>query len=107
MHDGKEPYLKLGRLSVIKKFGGNKLADVLIQAALKCAAENPNFSKEQLGEQELEAPEWEGRVCVHAQEKAVITWTRNGFVVDKGMGNWFEAGMKHFGMFTRVGLRHS
>jgi len=30
--------------------------------------------------------EWNGLVCVHAQEKAVTTWGRNGFRVDRRGG---------------------
>jgi GNAT superfamily N-acetyltransferase len=97
LHDGKEPYLKIGRLCVIKEFRGKKLADVLMQTALKWAADNPAFSKD--GEQQ-----WKGLVCAHVQEKAVTVWQRNGFVVDERMGVWAEAGITHFGMFCLVDL---
>ena len=40
-----------------------------------------------------------GEGCDYLDEKWVC--------VDEGMGNWFEARMKHFGMFTRVGVRYS
>jgi predicted GNAT family N-acyltransferase len=95
LYDGKEPYLKLGRLCVVKEFRGKKLSGVLIQAALKWASENPHFSKEGM-------PEWKGLVCVHAQERAVTTWQRNGFVIDEGMGTWVSTGMNHYGLFHRV-----
>jgi predicted GNAT family N-acyltransferase len=98
LHDGIEPYLKIGRMCVLQEFRGKRLADSLIQTALSWAAANHGFSKE--GEQP-----WKGLVCAHAQEKAVSMWQRNGFVVDEGMGTWFEAGIKHFGMFCRVELK--
>jgi GNAT superfamily N-acetyltransferase len=63
----------LGRLSVVEDFRGKKLANILIQTALKWASENPHFSKEGI-------PEWKGLVYVLAQENAVTTWQRNGFV---------------------------
>ena len=84
LHDGVEPYLKLGRLCVVAEERGNKYADILIQEALRWARENPWFAQEALGV-EREVPEWKGLVCVHAQENAVGTWRRNGFVVDEGM----------------------
>jgi len=98
LHDGVEPYLKIGRMCVLKDFRGKRLADSLIQTALNWAAENHRLSTKG------EAP-WKGLVCAHAQEKAVTMWQRNGFVVDEGMGTWFEAGIKHFGMFCRVELK--
>ena len=107
LHDGKEPYIKLGRLSVLKEFRGSKLADALIQAALKWAAENPEFSSESLPDEGVGLPKWNGLVCVHAHERAMSTWARNGFLADEEMGTWFEAGLKHHGMFIRVDIRHS
>jgi predicted GNAT family N-acyltransferase len=98
LHDGKEVYLKLGRLCVVKEFRRRRLADQLVQTALNWAKDNPDFAHEEM-------PAWKGLVCVHAQEKAVSMWQRNGFVIDEGMGTWFEAGIKHYGMFTRVDLK--
>jgi hypothetical protein len=34
----------------------------------------------------------------------VGVWGRNGFVVDEKMGEWFEAGIRHVGMWVRVEL---
>lgn len=99
LHDGKEPYLKLGRLCVVKEFRGNKLADVLIQTALEWASENFPFGTTGM-------PEWKGLVCAQAQEKAVTTWERNGFVIDKEMGTWTTVNVKHYGMFHRINLEN-
>jgi predicted GNAT family N-acyltransferase len=66
--------------------------------ALKWAGENP-ISIDGI-------PKWNGLVCIHAQEKAVSMWQRNGFVVDEGMGTWFEAGIRHYGMFTRAKIKN-
>lgn len=98
LHDGKEPYLKIGRMCVLKEFRRMGLADSLIRAALTWAAENPKFSKDG------EMP-WKGLVCAHAQEKAVTMWQRNGFVVDDIMGLWQEAGINHYGLFSRVQVK--
>jgi GNAT superfamily N-acetyltransferase len=97
IHDGKEPYLKLGRLCVIKEFRGKKLGDKLIQAALKWAGGNPNFGIER-------SPAWKGLVCAQAQEKAVTTWERNGFVVDKKVGSWNTVGIRHYALFHRLNV---
>lgn len=97
LHDGIESYIKLGRLCVVKEERGKGLADSLIRAALEWAKENRELAKG-------EAVEWKGLVCVHAQVAAVRVWERAGFVVDEGMGQWFEAGIRHFGMFKRIDL---
>jgi predicted GNAT family N-acyltransferase len=99
LHDGKELYVKLGRLCVVKSARGSKAADLLIQAALKWAGENPQFCA---GEQ---GGEWKGLVCVHAYEKATTTWGRNGFVEDEGLESWMEARLRHVGMFCRVPVK--
>jgi predicted GNAT family N-acyltransferase len=83
---------------VVKEFRGKRLADQLVQMALKWAGENP-ISIDGI-------PKWNGLVCIHAQEKAVSMWQRNGFVVDEGMGTWFEAGIRHYGMFTRAKIKN-
>lgn len=97
LHDGKEPYVKLGRLCVVKEARGGKVAGLLITEALRWAGENAGFCAG--GDEERE---WRGLVCVHAYDKAASTWARNGFVEDKGLGAWFEAGLRHVGMFCRV-----
>lgn len=95
LHDGKEPYLQIGRLCILEEFRGHKFADVLIQTALKWASENAGvFKRGNL--------EWKGLVCVHASERAVTTWQRNGFVIDQLMGSWKLTGAKHFGLFLRL-----
>jgi predicted GNAT family N-acyltransferase len=99
LHDGIEPIIKLGRLCVIKEERGKGYANLLIQAALTRAREHPEiFEMEKV-------PKWKGLVCVHARVEAVITWARNGFALDEGMGTWFEAGIKHVGMFCRLDLK--
>lgn len=96
-HDGRELYVKLGRLAVVKEERGGRRADLLIQAALKWAGENPGLCKG-----EGEGGEWKGLVCVHARREAKTTWERNGFVVDEEMGTWMEVGGNMVGMFCRV-----
>ncbi|KAG4025444.1 hypothetical protein MFRU_058g00270 [Monilinia fructicola] len=103
LYDGIEPYIRLGRLALLPSYRGRGYADLLIQTALKWASENPKFSYEMLGEKEKKSvPEWRGLVCLYARETAVGTWARNGFLVDEGMGIWWEVGIRHVGMVKRV-----
>ncbi|PNY29966.1 Uncharacterized protein TCAP_00125 [Tolypocladium capitatum] len=104
-HDGKEPYVKLGRLSVVKDFRGNNLAGLLVNTALSWLRANPAYfdpSITELGSNETEIPKWGGLVCAHAQEQAVGAWSKWGFRVDKGMGGWWEEDIPHVGMFQRL-----
>lgn len=98
LHDGVEPYVKLGRLCVIKEFRGQGYAILLVRKMLQWIKENPGFA---CGE---DGWEWKGLVGIHAKVNAVGTWKKCGFVVDEGMGSWFEGGMKHVGMFLRLDM---
>lgn len=110
-HDGKESYVKLGRLAVQKSFRGNRIAGLLVTTVLDWLKENPAYfdpsiteiGLEQMGaSNESEIPSWGGLVCVHAQEQVKSTWERWGFKVDEGMGRWWEEGLPHVGMFQRL-----
>ncbi|KAJ4255583.1 hypothetical protein NW762_009580 [Fusarium torreyae] len=110
-HDGKEPYVKLGRLAVIKEFRGHRISALLVNTVLGWLAANPSYfdpSIKELGLEQLNAtnekeiPQWEGLVCVHAQKQVVGVWKKWGFEVDEVMGTWWEEGMPHVGMFQRL-----
>lgn len=108
-HDGKEAYVKLGRLAVIKEFRGKGLAKIVVKAALNWAKENPKFFNPSLTDMGMdkfsalgEAPVWKGLVCIHAQVQVQKTWAKWGFEVDEGMGEWNEEGIMHVGMFQRL-----
>jgi predicted GNAT family N-acyltransferase len=82
-HDGKEPYIKLGRIAVVEEFRGSGISKILANAAMNWARENPtyfnpsikNVGMEQMGATTLEeVPMWNGLVCVHAQEQVEKTW---------------------------------
>ncbi|GAO16250.1 uncharacterized protein UV8b_08235 [Ustilaginoidea virens] len=112
-HDGKEPYVKLGRLAVVKEYRGNGLSGLLVQTALSWLRSDPSFfdpsitemGLEQMGaSNEADIPKWGGLVCVHAHEEAVEMWARWGFQVDDGMGKWWEQGIPHVGMFKRLDI---
>ncbi|KAG0649048.1 hypothetical protein D0Z07_4742 [Hyphodiscus hymeniophilus] len=110
-HDGVEPYIKLGRIAVVKEFRGAGVAKILANAAISWAQQNPKFfnpSVTELGMEKLGAtrtdqiPVWNGLCCVHAQEQVENTWVKWGFKTDKEMGTWDEEGIMHVGMFQRL-----
>jgi len=112
-HDGKEPYIKLGRLAVLKEFRGSGVAKMLVNAAMSWARENPTFfnpSIKDVGMEKMGAsiaadiPVWKGLVCIHAQEYIASAWTKWGFKIDEGMGKWDEEGILHVGMFQRLNI---
>ncbi|CAG8950206.1 hypothetical protein HYFRA_00008443 [Hymenoscyphus fraxineus] len=113
-HDGREPYIKLGRISVLKEFRGSGIAKILVNAAMTWARENPTFfnpSVETWGMSNLgaskteEIPRWKGLICVHAQEQVAKAWGKWGFELDEGMGTWVEEGINHVGMFQRLQIK--
>ena len=112
LHDGKEPYVKLGRLAVLKDFRGHRLGKLLVGAALAWMSEHASYfdpsltaGLDQLGiDRTRDIPKFNGLVCAHAQESVVGTWQKLGFEVDEGMGKWWEEGIPHVGMFQRLAL---
>ncbi len=115
-HDGKEPYIKLGRWAVRKDFRGRWIANKLVRRTLDWAQENPEFfnslsnnsTKAHFGpELDPKRLKWKGLVCIHAQEYLVKAWSKFGFQVDEGMGKWTEAGIPHVGMFLRLDISKS
>jgi predicted GNAT family N-acyltransferase len=112
-HDGVEPYIKLGRIAVVKEFRGAGIAKILANAAITWAQQNPTFfnpSVAEMGMEKLgatrtdEIPVWKGLVCVHAQEAVEKAWAKWGFKTDEGMGKWGEEGIMHVGMFQRLNI---
>lgn len=103
-HDGREPYLKLGRLAVVPSHRGRRLAGVLVNAAVDWAVRNYDFFDPPNISVGGSKPRWKGLICVHAQKAAVGTWHYQGFVVDREMGEWMEEGIPHVGMFRRVNV---
>jgi predicted GNAT family N-acyltransferase len=110
-HDGREAYVKLGRLAVVKELRGHGLARLLVRAALDWIRTHPayfnpsvaNLGFAQLGiEEASDIPKWNGLVCCHAQEQVAQAWQKLGFKVDEEMGRWKEEGIWHVGMFQRL-----
>ncbi|KAH8668032.1 acyl-CoA N-acyltransferase [Tricladium varicosporioides] len=115
-HDGKEPYIKLGRIAVLKEFRGLGISKILVNAAMMWAKANPAYfnpsisamGMDKMGTPNIEdLPVWKGLICVHAQEQVVKAWAKWGFDLDEGMGGWIEEGIPHVGMFQRLGIENS
>ncbi|RDL39835.1 uncharacterized protein BP5553_04175 [Venustampulla echinocandica] len=107
-HDGLEPYVKIGRLCVVKEWRGKGCASMLIQEALRWISENPGFTCQNNAEEYVaQERKWNGLVCALAQEGAITTWQKNGFKVDEGMGDWWDGGIRHVGMWVRVDVQNS
>ncbi|KAI1425572.1 hypothetical protein F5Y12DRAFT_361525 [Xylaria sp. FL1777] len=113
-HNGKEPYVKLGRMAVIPEFRGHHVAVQLWNAAKQWLQENPTYfnpSVKELGMDTMrvgsadEIPKWNGLICVHAQETVIKIYQRWGFKVDKAMGRFYEEGIPHVGMFQRLEVK--
>ena len=112
-HDGVEPYIKLGRIAVVKEFRGAGISKILANAAISWAQQNPTFfnpSVAAMGMEKMgattteEIPVWKGLMCVHAQEQVEKAWAKWGFMTDEGMGRWDEEGIMHVGMFQRLNI---
>lgn len=111
LHDGREPYLKLGRMAVIKSHEGQGIARALVEAATAWATKEgvqtfskPGAKDEQGKEVPAEMTRWNGLLCVHAQQSVIGFWQKTGFVIDEEMGTWTEAGIKHVGMFRKLAV---
>lgn len=112
-HDGKEPYVKVGRLAVVKEFRGHHIAGLLVKTLLSWLKANPAFFNPSIKEMGLEnigatserdVPKWNGLICVHSQEQVQGAWAKWGFEIDEGMGKWEEEGIPHVGMFQRLDI---
>ena len=108
MHDGKEIYVKLGRLATVKSYRGLGLGRLLTNAAVDWAAKNkkvldalPNnpVGRETAKKNNLE---WKGLMLVHSQVSAIKFYESVGFVQDKELGIWIEEGIEHVGMWRRL-----
>lgn len=106
---GKESYVKLGRLAVLKDFRKMGISTLLVRKALDHVAVNPSEVRLQLDAAEREeylqknsALEFQGLVLVHAQVGVQKVWAKYGFERDDTLGIWDEEGIDHVGMWKRV-----
>ena len=90
--DGKEPYVRLGRMATLQGYRGKGLARKLLEWTLYSILNNwdmPLQLRPTL-------------VLVHAQKDVQRFYAQSGFVVDKSMGLWVEEGIEHVGMWKRM-----
>ncbi|KAH7128351.1 acyl-CoA N-acyltransferase [Dendryphion nanum] len=120
-----EPYVKLGRLAILKPYRHLGLSKLLINAALVYAAHNPDKIRpppspttmelaNQLGKAVEKAVVWKGLIMVHAQAEVSRLWAKHGFaeelVNEDGEveiakeERWTEEGIEHLGMWKRLKL---
>ena len=106
LHDGKEPYVKLGRIAVVQSARGTGLGLVLVQTTLDWIQANPTFFDEHDSQAAAATAttKFNGLVCLHAQAYAMGFYKKLGFEVDEQMGTWWEEGMQHVGMFRRLDI---
>ncbi|KAL8918433.1 MAG: hypothetical protein Q9208_007338 [Pyrenodesmia sp. 3 TL-2023] len=126
MWDGREKYIKIGRMATLKEYRGQGIAARLLEEALRWAgahrAEISGEGKEGRSPELVEGDrltgrggrggegeeqggvedEWKGLVLSHAQSEVKEWWTKMGFVEDEGLGRWWEEGIEHVGMWRRL-----
>ena len=113
MWDGKEAFVKLGRMATLKAYRNLGLGRMLVGTALEWLEGNADKVMGEMGmgiedavrREKGEWGEWKGLVLVHAQKEIERFWASVGFVMDEGMGNWWEEGIEHVGMWKRVSLK--
>ncbi|KAI0485409.1 hypothetical protein F4859DRAFT_502736 [Xylaria cf. heliscus] len=112
-HNGREPYIQLSRLAVVPEYRQYGVADQLWAAAEQWLLKNPayfNPSIKELGMDVLrvdnlrDVPEWDGLLCVHAEADAATQqmYERFGFVIDRGMGRFYNENILRVGMWNRL-----
>ncbi|ORY16387.1 hypothetical protein BCR34DRAFT_622359 [Clohesyomyces aquaticus] len=117
-----EPYIKLGRLSVIAPYRRLGLGTMLVNTALDYAANNHDIvtpapsptTMEALGKEGQKYVIWQGLVMIHAQVDAEAHWVRHGFaeeLIDEegaveipAEEHWTEEGIEHIAMWKRLKL---
>ena len=122
IHDGKEPYIKLGRFATLPPFRGQGLGSLLIQKAVEWAQAHPDatrfgwavepdrggVARDPITEPAPPAEtDWRGLLLVHAQTQAVPFYVKNGFRLDEELGVWVEENVEHKAMWRRVEVETS
>ncbi|KAI3000063.1 acyl-CoA N-acyltransferase [Aspergillus phoenicis ATCC 13157] len=99
-----EPYVKLTRVAVVKEWRGYGLGRVLVDEALKWAAQNRGEIERAFKCVAGTEGEWKGLVLVHAQVQVEGMYQRLGFETDEELGRWDEEGIEHVGMWRRISV---
>ncbi|KAK3070862.1 hypothetical protein LTR53_009695 [Teratosphaeriaceae sp. CCFEE 6253] len=112
--EGKEAYVKIGRLAVVKEYRKAGISKLLIDTVLAFARENPSSLMPTFDPAMVEALrqlsnlgtsfDWKGLLLVHSQIGVQKVWRRYGFETDHSMGVWDEEGIEHVGMWKRLDM---
>ncbi|KAL4943540.1 acyl-CoA N-acyltransferase [Aspergillus oleicola] len=102
-----EPYIKFGRVAVLKEYRGAGVARRVMEEALSWAQQHPeeiNKAFQEFAERDgqganVGGKKWKGLALVHAQVEVERFYNRLGFVTDEGLGRWSEEGIEHVGMW--------
>lgn len=100
--DGEEPYIKLGRLAVLKECRGSGFGKVLVDTAIEWVIKHKSHINRQRKRGIGEGNTWKGLILVHAQKRAVKFYETLGWRADEGLGTWLEEGIEHIGMWRRL-----
>ena len=100
--DGREPYIKIGRMATLAAYRGQGIAKRLIEESLAWAKTHAAELSSQGGEEAGDGPRWKGLVLSHAQKSVQGWWGKMGFEVDVGLGVGWEEGIEHVGMWRIV-----
>lgn len=118
-HNGREPFLTMGRLAILPEFRKVGVSKLLIESALTMAHDYPQIISEppssalkedlhaHLGLSLDTSTEWNGLVLIYAQIGLQKFWAKYGFEVDEAMGIWDEEGMDHVAMWKRIDLKRA
>lgn len=105
LHDGIEPYVKIGRMCVLKEWRGQGIMTRLLEAALGWLGENSDWAVDRSTDTDGKLGKFNGLICAHAAETAMKSWLREGFVVDEEIGHWYMLGAKHICMWKRIEIK--
>lgn len=118
--DGREQYIKIGRLATLAEYRGKGVAARLVENALQWAGAHrvelsacpmrerqgrdgsPAGGRKRVEGGEEGEEGWKGLVLSHAQSEVKGWWAKMGFVEDEGLGRWWEEGIEHVGTWRRV-----
>ena len=104
-----EPYIKLGRLAVLREGRGKQLGPLLMNAAIEWAMNHPlemlGYPPRSQGSLHNNGRLWNGLILIHAQKGLQRYYQNSQFVHDESMGTWDEEGIDHIGMWRRVDVR--